>query len=177
LKKSPRTMLALAATAALGASVLVIGPAGAQAPNQAKLQIVGGTTVKPGKFVKDNQRFAPRNRKVRSGGTVRLANKAKTQDPHTISLVRKSDLPNTPQETFECEACGPFFGAHQVNEETGDVGQPVVDVGEPGFDQPGDSMFVAPEAVVRFDVSADKGSTLYYLCAVHPWMQGKLRVR
>ncbi len=175
--KSRRTMLALAATAALGASALVIGPAGAQPPKQAKLEIVGGVTAKPGKFIKDDQRFTPRNRKVRSGGTVRLANKAKTEDPHTISLVRRSDVPKTARQMFQCEACGPFFGAHQVNEETGDVGQPVVDVGEPGFDRPGDSVFVAPEAVVRFDVSADKGETLYYLCAVHPWMQGKLRVR
>ena len=171
--KSRRTMLALAATAALGASALVIGPAGAQAPKQAKLQIVGTTTFKAGKFVKDNQRFTPRNRTVRSGGTVRLANKAKTQDPHTLSLVKRSDLPSS----FECEACEAFFGAHQPNEETGEVANPVVNVGAEGFDQPGDSIFVAPEAVVRFDVSADKGSTLYYLCAVHPWMQGKLRVR
>jgi plastocyanin len=175
--KSRRTMLALAATAALGASALAIGPALAQGPAQAKLKIVGGTTVKPGKFVKDTQRFAPSKRAVRSGGTVRLANKARTEDPHTLSLVRKSDLPSTPQTVFECEVCEPFFGAHDPNEETGEFGTPVVDVGEEGFDRPGDSVFVAPGETVRFDVSAPKGTTLYYLCAFHAWMQGKLRVK
>lgn len=170
-------MIGLAATAVLGASVVTIGSAGAQAPATAKLEMVGGISVKPGKFIKDDQRFAPRNLAVRSGGQVRLANKTKTPDPHTISLVRRRDVPKTPAETFECEACGPFFEAHQVNEETGDVAVPVVDVGEEGFDRPGDSIFVAPDEVVRFDVSAEAGTRLYYLCAVHPWMQGKLRVR
>ena len=175
--RSRKGIAALAALAALGTSALVIGPAGAQGPAPKKLRVVGDTVVKPGKFVKDTQRFAPRNLEVRSGQTVRLANKAKTQDPHTLSVVRRADLPRTVAETFNCEACGPFFGAHQVDQETGDVGQPVVNVGDEGFDQPGDSVFFGPGETVRFDVTADRGRTLYYLCAVHPWMQGKLRVR
>jgi hypothetical protein len=171
--RSLRTGLVLAVTASLCVAV----PAVAQAPKNAKLSIIGGTTMKPGKFVKDNQRFSPRNLNVRSGGGVTLRNRAKTEDPHTLSLVKKTDLPRTAQEAFNCEVCGGFFGAHQVNEETGDIGQPLVNVGEEGFDQPGDSIFVPPGGTVRFDVSADKGTSLYYLCAVHPWMQGKLRVK
>jgi hypothetical protein len=172
-----RVGIALAGAAALCASAATIAPAMTQAPKTAKLSIVGGVQMKAGKFIRDDQRFAPRNLEVRSGGSVRLRNRAKTEDPHTISLVKKSDLPRTAQQAFNCEACGPFFGAHQVNEETGDVGVPVVNVGEQGFDQPGDSIFIAPGATVKFDVSADRGKSLYYLCAVHPWMQGKLRVR
>jgi plastocyanin len=170
---------ALAAVAAIGASALVIGPAVAAGGGggQAQLQVVGGVTLKPGKSITDNQRFAQRNLRVRSGQTVRLRNRAKTEDPHTLSLVRRRDLPRTPADVFNCEACGPFFGAHQVNEETGDVGQPLVNVGAEGFDQPGDSIFFGPGQTVRFDVTADEGRTLYYLCAVHAWMQGKLRVR
>jgi hypothetical protein len=167
----------VAVVAALGVSALVIGPAVAAGGGPAKLRIVGGVTVKPGTSITDDQRFAARNLRVRSGQTVRLRNRARTEDPHTLSLVRRRDLPRTPAETFECEACGPFFGAHQVNEETGDVGQPLVNVGKEGFDQPGDSIFVPPGGTVRFDVTADEGRTLYYLCAVHAWMQGKLRVR
>jgi hypothetical protein len=174
--KSVRTVLALGGVSALCASALVIAPAIAQAPNQAQMRIVGGVTMKPGQFLKDDQRFAGA-REVRSGGSVRLVNKSKTEDPHTISLVKKSDLPRTAAEAFECAACEHFFMAHEVNEETGEPGKPVVDVGKPGFDQPGDSMVVAPGATVRFDVSADRGKTLFYLCGVHPWMQGKLRVR
>jgi hypothetical protein len=174
--RNRKIVAAVAAVAALGASALVIGPAGAQAPAK-QLRIVGGVTLKPGKSITDDQRFAARNLEVRSGQTVRLRNRAKTEDPHTLSVVRRRDLPRTAATAFNCEACGPFFGAHQVNEETGDVGVPVVNVGDEGFDQPGDSIFFGPGETVRFDVTAERGRTLYYLCAVHPWMQGKFRVR
>jgi plastocyanin len=172
--KSRRTLLAVGGLAAMCASAFVIAPAVAQAP--AKLDMIGGVTVKPGKFVKDSQRFSPMNMAVKSGRTVRLRSRTDTPDPHTISFVRRSDLPKKPAEVFECEACGPFFAAHEANEETGDVGKPVVDVGATGVDQPGDSIFVPPDGTVRFDVTADAGRTLYYLCAIHPWMQGKFRV-
>jgi hypothetical protein len=176
--RSLRVALALAGTAALCASAAAIAPAMSQPPQTAKLSIVGGIQMKAGKFIRDDQRFAPANREVRSGGSVRLRNRAKTEDPHTLSLVKRSDMPRTAEQAFACEACGSFFEAHQVNEETGDVGVTLVNVGEEGFDQPGDSIFVPPGGgTVRFDVSADRGKTLYYLCAVHPWMQGRLRVR
>ena len=176
--RTRKAVAALAAVAAVGASALVIGPAvAAGGGGQAQLRIVGGVTLKPGQSITDDQRFAARNLRVRSGQTVRLRNRARTEDPHTLSLVRRGDLPRRPADAFNCEACGPFFGAHEVNEETGDVGQPVVNVGAEGFDQPGDSIFVPPGGTVRFDVTADRGRTLYYLCAVHPWMQGKFRVR
>ena len=29
----------------------------------------------------------------------------------------------------------------------------------------------------KFTVTADAGSTLYYFCAIHEWMQGKIGVR
>ena len=42
----------------------------------------------------------------------------------------------------------------------------------------GDSAFIAPDQkTFKFRVTADKGSTLYYYCAIHPWMQGKIRVK
>jgi hypothetical protein len=175
--RSLRFVLALGAAGTLCAAAATIAPAMTQPPKTAKLSIIGGLTFEPGKFVRDDQRFAPRNLEVRSGGKVRLRNRANTEDPHTLSLVKRSELPDRPSEVFNCRACEPFFGAHQVNEETGDVGMPVVNVGEEGFDQAGDSIFVPPAGTVQFDISADRGKKLYYLCAVHPWMQGRLRVR
>jgi hypothetical protein len=172
---SRRTIALLAAGAALGATALAIGPATAaqKAPSSKKMAIVGHSEFKPGRFAFDNQRFSPRSFSIRSGGTVTLRNKAKTEDPHTISVVAKSQLPTS----FDCEVCGQIFAAHGADEQTGAIANPVVNVGAAGFDQPGDSMFVPPRGKVTFDVSASAGSTLYLLCAVHPWMQGRITVR
>ena len=50
-------------------------------------------------------------------------------------------------------------------------------MGKEGVDQAGDSIFVPPGGTVRFNVSAAAGRTLNYLCVIHPWMQGRLRVK
>jgi plastocyanin len=157
------------------AGVLAIGTATAapSAPTKKKMAIVGHFVFKTGKSVFDDQHFTPRKFDIRSGGTVTLRNKARTEDPHTISLVKKSQLP----DSFDCEVCGQIFGAHGANEQTGDIANPVVNVGAAGFDQPGDSMFVRPHGKVSFDVTAPAGTTLHFMCAVHPWMQGRIKVR
>jgi hypothetical protein len=41
----------------------------------------------------------------------------------------------------------------------------------------GDSAFIAPkQKSFSFKVTAKKGSKLYFYCAVHAWMQGKITV-
>ena len=170
-----RKTVAFVATAALGVSALGVGVASAAGKN--RIDIVGGATIKPGESVTDNQHFTPQDLQVKSGATVKLADKAKTEDPHTITLVKKSDQPKTIAKAFNCAVCNAALGAHEVNEQTGEVGKPVVDVGQPGFDVPGDSMVINPKGKISFKVTAKKGSTLYYLCAIHPWMQGKIKVK
>ena len=57
---------------------------------------------------------------------------------------------------------------------------PVVDVGAPGFNEPGDSLFFVAEEpfnTISAQVTAPAGTTLKYLCAIHPWMQGTITVR
>ena len=77
-------------------TVLLVAVAGlclvAAAPATAatkRLRIVGGLDFKPGQSVKDTQRFAPGILTVDSGDRVVLRNRSKTQDPHTISMVRR----------------------------------------------------------------------------------------
>ena len=58
---------------------------------------------------------------------------------------------------------------------------PVVGTGTntaPHVDRPGDSAFIAPKqkAEVTLKVTAKPGTTLYFMCAVHPWMSAKLKV-
>jgi plastocyanin len=172
---SRRITALVAAAAALGCTTVAIGTATAaqKAPSKKAMAIVGHAEFKVGRYAFDNQRFTPRRFDLRSGGEVTLRNKAKTEDPHTISLVEKSQLP----DSFNCDACGQIFGAHGIDEQTGEMANPVVNVGGDGFDQPGDSIFIEPKARVSFDVTATAGTHLYFLCAVHPWMQGSINVK
>ena len=135
-----------------------------------------GVKFNPGTSVEDNQRFAARVITVRSGATVRVRNRGRTQDPHTLSLVRKGQLP-TGFDPQGCPVCGPLMEAHRANQETGEVGVPLVDVGAEGFDQPGDSQFIPPRQGISFQVTAPRGRELSYFCVVHPWMHGEIRVR
>jgi hypothetical protein len=178
---SRRITILLAAAAALSLTAVAIGTAAAaasKAPTKRKMSIVGHFVFKAGQSVFDDQRFTPRKFDIASGGHVTLRNRAKTEDPHTISLVKKAQLP----DSFDCQVCGEIMASHGVNEETGEIANPVVNVGAEGFDQPGDSIVIAPKrkkdvTKVAFDVTAAKGTTLYFMCAIHPWMQGRIRVR
>ena len=176
---SRRITILLAAAAAVSLVAIATAQGAApKAPTKKKMSIVGHFEFKAGQSAFDNQRFTPRKFDIASGGHVTLRNRAKTEDPHSISLVEKSQLP----DSFDCAVCGQIFAAHGVNEETGEIANPVVNVGAEGFDEPGDSMVIAPKrkkdvTKVSFDVTAAKGTTLYFLCAVHPWMQGRIRVR
>ena len=46
------------------------------------------------------------------------------------------------------------------------------------FDKPGDSVFIGPNVGDSADskITAKKGTKLFFLCAIHPWMQAKVIV-
>lgn len=185
-----RLMVAVGATAALGlCGAGVTTTAGAAAkPKKNEIRILGHFVFKAGHFARDNQRFTPLKANVKSGSTVTVRNKSKTEDPHTLSFVEKKFLPTD----FEPAAAGPLFGLHQLSDDPN--AQPVVaiDNGAPAVDQtaplavdtagtdttPGDSLLILPgQKKVSFKLTAAKGSTLNYFCIFHPWMQGKIRVK
>ena len=162
----------IAVLAALG-SLAFAGTASA-APKANTITAVGAVEVKLNQHITDAQRWDADSYSVKSGATVTLKDKSKENQPHTLSLVAK--LPRTMAQIMGCEACGPLMAAHQVNEETGDVGVALVNEGADGFDVPGDSIYLPPKGKVTFKVTAKKGSTLNFICAVHPWMAAKLKV-
>jgi plastocyanin len=177
---------AVAALATVAAFGVAAAPAAAKAKKN-EIRIVGGTKFKAGKYVKDDVRFKAATTTVKSGATVKVVNKGLDPAPHTISFVEKKFLP----KGFEFPAMEPLLVAHQADPESGDVGIFQVDdgVGVPndqagvlevnslGNDEnAGDSQFIAPEQGTTFKVTAKKGSTLPFYCAIHPWMQAKLKV-
>lgn len=163
----PRRITVLLA-AVVGLCLVAVAPAAAVE----RIVIRGGTVFKAGQYAKDNSRFTPRNLTVSSGERVRVRDRSTDEAPHTLSLVKRRQLPRS----FNCPACRAIEASHEINDETGEPGKPLVNVGAAGFNRPGDSIVINPGGRVSFDVTADAGKTLYYLCIIHPWMQGRINV-
>jgi plastocyanin len=153
-----------------------------KAPNKATVTASGKFSAKfkinkEGVFT-DGAHFTPGTVTIASGGTLTLKNRA--QEPHTFSIVTKKDLPKTRGQINNCGApntiCAKLTAAHEIDPQ-GNPAKPVVDVGAAGIDQPGDSFVLAPKSTQTVNVSAKKGTTLYFMCGIHAWMQGVLKVR
>jgi plastocyanin len=188
-----RRVLTLAAALSISA-LLTYGTASA-APNDKTVRIVGGQQFIPDVSFSDTQRFEQKVITVRSGQTISWHNT--TDEPHTISVVAPNDLPKSVQQVENCQVCGPFLGAHAPNVGPNGPEPPFVfflDNLQPSaaaarLDSTGDSIIVAPQGAqfpsttgglitdtVSAVVAAPAGTTLTYLCAIHPWMQATIKV-
>jgi plastocyanin len=173
--------------AAFGMALLVIAGsalgAGGKRPAKAKVLIQGGPSFKPNGYIKDAVHFGAGTVIIRSGGQVTLTNT--TGDPHTLSIVTASQLPRTLHQVENCTVCGAIAKSHGVNFEgpppsSGPPPIPLVNVGGVGFDKPGDSVLIGPKGhggQVSFKVTARPGTTLRFMCIIHPWMQGRFLVK
>lgn len=182
---SHRKLVAGAATLGLvavgGASALAAG----SAPKHSTINAVTSTKVKINRFIQDGTRWQKDVYDIKSGGTITIVNLAASDGPHTFSVVAKKDLPRTLKQINSCKICQTIAVEHGANPqsnappkflfvENGTGTNTPVNV-----DRPGDSAFIAPtqNAKVTLKVTAKPGTTLYFMCAVHPWMQAKLVVQ
>jgi plastocyanin len=178
---SNRLWLRLVAAALLLLAASLAGTAVAaskKAPNKATITIKSPVKYKTNKFIQDGSRYIPGKVAIKSGGKLTLKNKS--VQPHTFSIVQKKDLPKNLKQIFNCGApgtiCETIFTAFAPDPD-GNPTKPVVDVGSPGIDQAGDELSLNPKSTTKVDVSAKKGTTLYFMCGIHAWMQGSLKVR
>jgi plastocyanin len=121
--------------------------------------------------------YAPRTARVPSGATVKWTNTSQDEEPHTATLVKAANVPDTIGEVFGCfeGLCGTVIGQHAPEGPEGPLRR-LVNVGRTGLNTEGDSrLFLAGESIFA-TVTAPTGRTLHYLCAFHPWMQAKIRV-
>jgi hypothetical protein len=169
--------------------MMVAGAAGvaqsASAPS--KTNVVAKVTfeAKINRYVKDNLRWAKDVYTIKSGGTLRVTNNAADEGPHTFTVVKAKDLPKTVKQLFECKVCETLGKAHGADPESdappthlfleNGVGQDQ----PPAVDRAGDSAFVDGKkgAHVDLKITAKKGTTLSFLCLIHPWMQAKVLVK
>jgi hypothetical protein len=127
---------------------------------------------------------------VHEGEELRIVNDTKPSQvgPHTFSLVEKGLLPKTAKARKSCftpgHICLSIAEWHKFNPKTEKVGKPDVEAGPLGWSTPGslkkvgDSWFSGEKPGGETDrkVTAKAGTTLYFMCAVHPWMQGSIKV-
>jgi hypothetical protein len=107
--------------------------------------------------------------------------------PHTFSLVTKGSLPKTPKARQSCftpkHICMSIAHWHGVRG-NGPVKVNPVDAGGEGWNtlgsitKKGDSWFTGskPASSITEKVTAAAGTTIYFMCAIHPWMHGSIQV-
>jgi hypothetical protein len=167
----------------VGGSAVALAAPGT-APRHTTINAVTSTTVKINRFIQDGTRWQHDIYRVRSGGTITIVNLAASDGPHTFSVVRKSDLPRTVGQIMNCKICLKVAKEHGANPNSPAppkflfVENGVGSTTPPKVDRPGDSAFIAPfqHAKVTLTVTAKPGTTLYFMCVIHPWMQSKIIV-
>jgi plastocyanin len=187
-----------AARAGVAAAVVVIAAAiavpafAATAPKRVTQTTLGGAKFVPNRLFADTMHFKLGTITIKSGGTITFTDKTKA--PHTFSIVKKRQVPRTARAVDACFGKGPcdeIAMAHgAINPDTGeeqDPTTPLVNAGKAGFNQPGDSIVLQPAggassakahaSKTSVKVTAPAGKTLSFICAIHPWMQGKIQVR
>jgi len=128
---------------------------------------------------------------VTVGDQLEIANKTnpKQVGPHTFSLVTKGSVPKTPKAQHSCNApkhiCAAIAKWHGFNPKTETIAKPLAKAGPAGWStmgdaasKKGDSWFSGEKkgGHVSQEVTAEAGTTLYFICAVHPFMHGQVKV-
>ena len=75
-----------------------------------------------------------------------------------------------------CDACGPLMAAHRRTRRPARSARSSSRPAATGSTAAGDSIYLAPKGKVTFKVTSKKGTTLNFVCAVHPWMLGTIKV-
>lgn len=166
----------IAAVAVVIAAAIAVPALAASPPAKVTQTMVGGPQFVPNRLIGDTMHFKLGKIAIKKGGTITLVDKTKA--PHSFSLVKKSDVPRTASGVdacFEKGVCGKLAVAHgfidpNTGEERDEPTTLRVDVGKPGFDQPGDSVIIPPGGKTKVKITSDQ--PLYFICGFHPWMQG-----
>jgi plastocyanin len=174
------TRSAVAAVAVLVAAAVAV-PALAAAPRNVTVKSIGAVKMVPNRSITDSMHFNRDLITIQTGGRVTLVDETKA--PHTWSVVKRGQVPSTLRGVDACFGKGPcddLAVAHgAVNPDTGEEQEPttpLVNVGKEGFNTPGDSVLMPPGRKTSVRITAGAGSTLNMICAIHPWMQNKVRV-
>jgi hypothetical protein len=164
--------IAVALVAAVAGATVAVGQT---AGNSATLTAFAGGKVVINKYTQDTSHWIPGAVSIKSGGTLTIKPKG-APAPHTFSVVKAADVPKG-EAVFDCKACEKIGKSHGFPEGEGPPKHIKVDVGAAGIDQAGDSVVLDTKKSTKLVISAKAGTTLRFICVIHPWMQGKLTVK
>lgn len=179
-----RALVLVASTALL--ALAISGPV-----STAAVTPTGNTAVISMELTKGKLKFVgPES--VTAGDQLEIVSKTnpKQVGPHTFSLVTKGSLPKTRKAMQSCfspkKICLAIAKWHGFNPKTEKITKNLVKAGPAGWStmgdatgKTGDSWFSGESKKgthVSQEVTAEAGTTLYYICAVHPEMQGSVKV-
>jgi hypothetical protein len=173
-----RQLLPLAALAALlaGAPGARAAPAPTGVTETVRIQLVEGKL----RFL------APAT--VDRGDELQIVNRTNPRriGPVTFSLVRPGAIPRSKRARRRCgepgHLCAAIAAWHGFDERE-EISVNPAEAGAPGWStmgnlrRPGDSWFSESRGdSFSQPVTAAAGTTLYFVCAIHPWVHGRIRV-
>jgi uncharacterized cupredoxin-like copper-binding protein len=177
--------LAVALVAAIGGTTAAIAAHSAAAPSKVTIKQSQTFKIKPNRYVQDGLRWDKDTYTVKSGGTIHVVNTEAGEGPHTFSVVKPADEPKTAAALNNCKICATLGKAHGADPNSdappkfpfleNGVGQST----PPNVDRPGDSGVTGAGKKgesIDLKVTAKKGTTLHFMCLIHPWMQAKVVV-
>lgn len=169
---------------AVGVAVLVPGLAGADTTTPVAGSTVDTVLIKDGK---GGLRFiAPKTVDQGDQLEVRNTTNPKQVGPHTFSLVTKGSIPKTAKARQLCFTKGHICKAIAAWQgfKKGKITINPAEAGAEGWDTmgsltaKGDSWFTGekPGTSIVQQVTAAAGTTITFMCAIHPWMHGSIAV-
>src|SRR3954452_23398715 len=102
----------LAGVAGLCLVVGVTGVAVAAVPSRTTVKQSTSFKFVPNRYIQDGLRFNKDVYKVKSGGTVNFVFTVTDEGPHTLTVVKKKDVPKTPRTIFNSPALNKLAMAH-----------------------------------------------------------------
>jgi hypothetical protein len=170
---------------ALGVSGVAVAANTAAVPKSATVKVSQTLKMVPNRYIQDGLRWNKDVYTVKSGGKLTVVNTVATEGPHTLSVVKAKDLPKTAKAVENCKICNKLGAAHGADPNSdappkfqfleNGVGQDT----PPNLDRPGDSGLTGQGQKgekISFKVTAKKGTVLHFMCLIHPWMQGTIKV-
>jgi hypothetical protein len=185
----------LVATVGLGAA-----QGGAHDTGARTIQARGIESVQINVRIQSTFRMVPGVTNIKSGAMLTFKDVDGTPEPHTLTIADAADLPQTIEDVENCSPAGQgepgapppppnicndtFQAAVQADPRIGEGTFPGpgeseflnLGGGGAGLDARLDTMLIGDASSLTVPVTAAPGTTLHFLCAIHPWMQGTINV-